>query len=156
MAGKTTIEITGGKKLDAFFRGAGKGGVEGVRVGFFASAKYDDGTPVAAVAAWNEFGTKKPNGSQHIPERPFFRNAIENAKSEVLDLLKAEMNPKVMAVTPLLANRIGAKVQGGIQQEIARLRQPPNAPTTTATKGSSSPLIDTGFMRASVTYEVER
>jgi len=36
-----------------------------VRVGIFESAKYEDGTPVAAVAFWNEYGTA------NIPPRPF-------------------------------------------------------------------------------------
>ena len=67
---KVTVKRTGGKKLQRLLREAGKGGVSGVKVGFFSTAKYEDGTPVAAVAAWNEFGTKT------IPERPFFRRAL--------------------------------------------------------------------------------
>ena len=62
------VQRRGGKKLQRLLREAGKGGVSGVKGGFFSTAKYDDkrGTPVAAVAAWNEFGTET------IPERPFF------------------------------------------------------------------------------------
>ena len=41
-------------------------------VGFFESATYPDGTPVAYVAAIQEFGNPAGNN----PSRPFFRNAI--------------------------------------------------------------------------------
>ena len=65
--------VTGGRKLAAFLRqakAAQASSVKGIDVGFFSTAKYPDGTPVAAVAAWNEFGTER-NGQQHVPERPF-------------------------------------------------------------------------------------
>ena len=41
-----------------------------VRVGWFEESKYDDNTPVANVAFWQEYGTKRG-----IPERPFMRPA---------------------------------------------------------------------------------
>ncbi|KAG1305014.1 hypothetical protein G6F62_015645 [Rhizopus arrhizus] len=50
---------------------AGQGGT--LRVGFLENAKYPDGTPVAMVAAINEFG--RPDHNQ--PPRPFFRRMIE-------------------------------------------------------------------------------
>jgi hypothetical protein len=43
---------------------------------------------------------------------------------------------------------------GDIQHEITVLRHPPNAPATIRAKGSSKPLIDTGEMRQSVTYQI--
>jgi hypothetical protein len=46
-----------------------------LRAGFLENATYPDGTPVATVAAANEFGTRR------IPARPFFRNMIA-AKSD--------------------------------------------------------------------------
>ena len=177
---KVTIKQRGGDKLNRLFREAMKGGVKNVKVGFFSEARYEDGTPVAAVAAWNEFGTKphtiaaKPGkalaftGSggetvflrqvNHpgIPERPFFRSALEEAKPKVIQTLKAEIDPKKMTVGPQLAGRIGDEVAGEVQESITRWSTPPNAPSTTRKKGSSNPLIDTGVMRGSVTWEVER
>ena len=41
-----------------------------VAVGFMEGATYPDGTPVAAVAYWNEFG------ASGTPARPFFRQMI--------------------------------------------------------------------------------
>ena len=128
MANRMTVKHRGGRNLDRLLRTAMKGGVKNVSAGFFSSARYDDKkkTPVAAVAAWNEFGTKK------IPERPFFRTALEEAKPKVVALLKDEIDPRRMTVGPLLADKIGALVQGEIQESITRLRQPPNAPATIA------------------------
>ena len=68
---KNTIDLKGLGELDA----------QRVDVGFLAGATYPDGTPVSLVAAVNEFGTS--DGS--IPERPFMRNALRNARKAVLD-----------------------------------------------------------------------
>lgn len=122
-------------------------------VGFFSTAKYPDGTPVAAVAAWNEFGTSR------IPERPFFRNAIVGADKELMPVLKKGIDPRDMALDHITAAKLGLVMQARVQRSITDLSSPPNAPSTTAPrplgKGSSNPLIDTGFMRQSTTYKVE-
>ncbi len=144
------VQRRGGKKLERVLREAGKGGVSGVAVGFFSTARYEDGTPVAAVAAWNEFGTET------IPERPFFRRALAEAEDGIIRVLKAGIDTEKMVVDDRLAGRVGAYVQGEIQESITALREPPNAPETIARKGSSNPLIDTKHMRQSVTFVVER
>ena len=149
---KVTVKVQqrGGKKLQRLLREAGKGGVSGVKVGFFSTARYEDGTPVAAVAAWNEFGTKT------IPERPFFRNALAESERSVGRILQAGLDTKKMVVDEQLAGRVGAHVQGKIQDSITSLKEPPNAPETVRRKGSSDPLLDTGTLRNSVAWEVER
>lgn len=67
----------GGDRLQAVLRGVvDKLTKEKVlRVGFLETAKYPDGTNVAQVAFWNEYGTKS------APARPFFRTMIA-AKSD--------------------------------------------------------------------------
>ena len=149
---KVTVKVQqrGGKKLQRLLREAGKGGVSGVKVGFFSTAKYQDGTPVAAVAAWNEFGTKT------IPERSFFRNALAESERSVGRILQAGLDTKKMVVDEQLAGRVGAHVQGKIQDSITSLKEPPNAPETVRRKGSSDPLLDTGTLRNSVAWEVEQ
>ena len=158
---KVTVKRTGGKKLRRLLREAGKGGVSGVKVGFFSDARYQDGTPVAAVAAWNEFGTKT------IPERPFFRNALAEMEDGIANIIKAGIDPRRMVVDDRLADTIGAYAAGQVQESITSLREPPNAPSTIARKrkklggkkgvgGGENPLIDTGFMHDSVTWQVER
>ncbi len=147
---RVTTQRRGGKKLQRLLREAGKGGVSGVKVGFFSTARYEDGTPVAAVAAWNEFGTET------IPERPFFRNALAESERSVGRILQAGLDTKKMVVDERLAGRVGAHVQGQIQESITALKEPPNAPETVRRKGSSDPLMDTGTLRNSVSWEVER
>ena len=144
------VQRRGGQRLKRLLREAGKGGVSGVRVGFFETARYDDGTPVAAVAAWNEFGTET------IPERPFFRRAIAEAEDRIAKVLRRGIDTEKMVVDERLAGRVGAYVQGEIQDSITALKEPQNAPETIKRKGSSNPLIDTGHMRDSVDYEVDR
>ncbi len=148
---KVTVKVQqrGGKKLKRLLREAGKGGVSGVKVGFFSTAKYEDGTPVAAVAAWNEFGTKT------IPERPFFRNALAESERGVSNILAKGIDTKKMVVDEQLAGRVGAYVAGQVMESITALKGPPNAPETVRRKGSTNPLIDTGMMRASVGWSVE-
>ena len=144
------VQRRGGQRLKRLLREAGKGGVSGVQVGFFSTARYEDGTPVAAVAAWNEFGTET------IPERPFFRRAIAEAEDGIAKVIRRGIDTEKMVVDERLAGRVGAHVQGEIQESITSLREPPNAPETIKRKGSSNPLVDTGHMLQSVTFVVDR
>ena len=52
-------------------------------------------------------------------------------------------------------NRLGEMARGDIVESITKLNTPPNSPKTIALKGSSNPLIDTGFLRANVTFKVD-
>ena len=142
--------IKGGKKLNAFIRKAKNAkSVKEIQVGFFATSRYPDGTPVAAVAAWNEFGTKR------IPERPFFRNAIEGAEDELKPVMVKSIDPRTMAMDRTTAGKLGEVMQGRIQRSITTLREPALAESTKRKKGSSNPLIDTGTLRKSTTYRIK-
>ena len=144
------MAVVGGRNLQRILRQAGKGGVRNVEVGFFSDARYQDGTPVAAVAAWNEFGTSK------IPSRPFIRNSNAKLKEQLPEILKNGIDPKKNVVEDVLANQIGLLAQATIQTEIRDLREPPNSPVTIELKGSDNPLIDDGKMRQSTSYKVNR
>jgi hypothetical protein len=50
---------------------------------------------------------------------------------------------------------LGQRAVGQIQERIASGIAPANAPSTVAKKGSSTPLIDTGVLRSSITYQVK-
>lgn len=52
---------------------------ERLQVGWFDGVNYDDGTPVAGIAALNEFGSKT------APARPFMRPAIEENRQKWAD-----------------------------------------------------------------------
>lgn len=144
--------VQGGRKLKTFLRKARSAQTrsKSVNVGFFSTAKYPDGTPVAAVAAWNEFGTDRG-----VPERPFLRNSIDGAEDAIMPVLKEGIDPKDMALDQTTAGKVGEVMKARIQREITTLREPPNAPLTVARKGSTNPLIDTGVLRQSTSYEVE-
>ena len=144
--------VRGGRKLKTFLRKAraAKSRSKSVDVGFFASARYPDGTYVASVAAWNEFGTD----DGRVPERPFFRQAIEGADRVINPILKAGVDPQTMELDEQTASTVGAVMVGRIQASIRNLRDPPNAPATIRRKGSSSPLVDTAHMKNSTSYEV--
>ena len=117
-----------------------------VRVGVLENATYPDGTPVAMVAFWNEYGTRTS------PVRAFFRTTVsENKKNWVLsvqNLMKMHNDPKqVMGL-------IGVHMQEQIVQSINTWSDPPNSAYTIAKKGSSKPLIETGVLMRSIKSEV--
>lgn len=118
-----------------------------LKVGFFESSRYDNGTYVAEVARDNEYGTLK------IPPRPFFRNAIDENTPKWVDFLGRDLvNTNDAGIS---YNRLGEMARGDIVESITRLNTPPNAQRTIEQKGSSNPLIDTGFLRANVTFKVD-
>ena len=117
-----------------------------VRVGVLENATYPDGTPVAMVAFWNEYGTKTS------PVRAFFRATVSDQKKNwvlsVQNLMKMHDDPKkVMGL-------IGEHMRGQIVQSINTWTDPPNAPYTVRMKGFQKPLVWSGQMMRSISYEV--
>ena len=130
-------------------------GATKVSWGYFQDARYQDGTPVTNVAAWQEFGVKK-NGKTVIPERPTMRPANADVPEKILPLLKREVDPRTMVVSKQTAGRVGETMKSDVQERITNLKQPPNAEETPRRKApKDNPLIETAFMRASVSYEVD-
>ena len=148
---KVSTKTSGGKRLKAI-QAAQKRAMQQmanrIDVGLYATAKYPNGEAVTNVAAQNEFG----DGG--IPERPFLRPGSRDAMDDVKRHIKQTVDPKRAALTDTEAAQCGEIIKGTIQDTIRKVNAPPNAPATIARKGSSNPLIDTGFMRQSVTYKV--
>ena len=109
---------------------------------------YSDMSEVARVAAWNEFGTDS------VPARPFFRNAIDGNKEKILDMTEKLANEAMIGKSTVQQafDRLGLFMQGLIRASIRSNTPPPNSPKTIAAKGSSKTLIDSGQMINSVTY----
>ena len=145
--------VSGGRLVRNMAQRSGKGGYS-VDVGFFSSAKYQDGTPVALVAAVQEFGARGKKGRPNIPERPFFRNALKEGLPDIERLFRQSIDPKRMVISKETAAKAGLVMQSKIQNSIRNLRTPENAPATIERKGSSNPLIDTGLMRESASFQV--
>lgn len=131
-------------------------GPSSVKVGFPAGSTDSDNINKAV---WNEFGT-----SRGIPERPFMRNAMRNNKAAYKAAMKAAAATiiKQAALGRSAADekrkalkKLGVLAQGDIQAEITSLRTPPNAASTIRQKGSSNPLINSGEMRAAVTFQIK-
>jgi hypothetical protein len=148
-----------------------------VEVGFMADAKYEDGTNIAAVAFWNEYGAKinvpahtitnyrkidkqgnflrkgrfvkrkqsnfssdhmVPAHTITIPPRPFFRNAIAEAKKSLTEklgkkLAKDSDADALSVMGELMVNEIQVSILDG--------NYTPNAASTIRNKGFDKPLV---------------
>lgn len=125
-----------------------------VNVGFFRDATYTDGTPVATVAAVQEFGNDR------VPARPFMRTTIAE---------RSRQWPKaawvVLRATGCNARealeRMGAVAVGDIQTKIGEITTPPLAPSTIrnrireGSKRPEKPLIDTATMSNALRYQMD-
>lgn len=136
------------KALEDIARKMGGGGVS---VGFMEGATYPDGTPVAAVAFWNEYG----NPLQNRPPRPFFREMIA-AESPSWPEKMAKLAKATDFDGKKVLGMMGEDVKGALQQSITSFETPPLASSTIEKKGNGKPLIDTGHMLQSITYEVNK
>lgn len=128
-----------------------------VTVGIFAAEgdQIHEGDPLAdpqtilEVATANEFGIGRP-------ERSFIRAWVDQSESQIRkkikELLGWIVKGKISEAQAM--NYLGLWAQGEIQKRIAAGIDPPNAPRTVALKGSSTPLINTGQLRSSITYQI--
>jgi hypothetical protein len=104
---------------------------------------------IADVASWNEFGVG-------VPERSFLRSTIDMFRATIQERLEndfAKMVAGKLTKADVL-ERAGLFIQGLIQERIAAGIEPENSPVTIERKGSATPLIDKGQLRASISYEV--
>ncbi|MFJ4352729.1 hypothetical protein ACIPZ5_17720 [Pseudomonas sp. NPDC089428] len=117
-------------------------------IGFFDGA-YDDGMPVAQVAAMNEFGTR------FHPDRPFMQETLQEKRHAIVAML-------IQAARATVLNRGGAR---SIMQLLGKMLTDEikitisnypghNSPSTIARKGFDRPLYDTGKMLESVKFRL--
>lgn len=105
----------------------------------------------AQLMAIHEFGT------EHIPERaPIRKTMAKNGdgygtmfEKAIMGVLEGDSD------ADLILNRIGAQVAGDVVGEIQAGVGPELAPSTVRRKGSDRPLIDTGALVQSISYEVK-
>lgn len=124
-----------------------------VYVGLPKGASYEDGAPIAAIGAVQEFGSS----DGRIPERSFLRVPLRGNQKTFAKIFRKLM-PMVLSgdLTMMqLLEQLGAKAVSVSQEAISAGIDPPNAPATILAKGSSTPLIDRGALRQSITYVVE-
>lgn len=139
-------------------------------------AVYEDGTPVAMVAAIQNFGAP----ARGIPARPFFTKMIEEKSPGWGDLLAGLLEKHDWDVVAAF-QVMGDGIAGQLRNAIYEMNDPPNSPVTSLLKdrfpkgdnytfadvlqawadvadGKSAPagkpLIWSGHMLDSVTFEV--
>ena len=116
-----------------------------------AGREKKTGVDLVDVATWNEYGTSR------IPKRPFMRIAEMQNRDKWFRLsekVARNVLQGAMDVNQSL-ELIGNKIVGDIREVIGdRTLLVPNAPSTIRQKGSDAPLIDTGQLRQSISFEV--
>lgn len=112
--------------------------------------KHSGDATLVEIATYNHFGTEK------IPSRPFLTHAITANKSQIMRRISASVRviTSGAAKTEKQLALIGEYVVSLTQDEITAWADPPNAPATVKRKGFNNPLVWTGTLRRSVTYEV--
>lgn len=133
-----------------------------LEVGFFDTAVYPSGVPVAYVASVHEFGWGP------IPARPFMRPAMASNRDtwtrNFLSGFKAVVNGNV--TTKQVMEQMGMKISGQIKESIQSVTSPPLQDSTIEARLSklanggrgaqgtiSKPLVATGLMLNSVDYK---
>nr|DAG38508.1 MAG TPA: virion morphogenesis protein [Caudoviricetes sp.] len=121
-----------------------------VRRGKGGSIRNTD-QPLAVIAAIHEFGLGD------MPQRSFLRSAYDENLPVIDKMIQRVANGAVFGLgTNAALNQLGNVVQGMVQRKIVDGPFVPNSPATIKRKKSSKPLIDTGHLRQSIRYVIER
>ncbi|WP_212376950.1 hypothetical protein [Acetobacter persici] len=162
-----------------------------VKAGFFKTATEADGTPVASIAAVQEFGAVVQGRGGHpivIPPRPFLRQTIARCRNawvrQLADALRVSLRTRAgtssggagatqssseslqnfntflrtltaRASTSQALTAVGHSMQADITDTIRQTHTPPNAPSTVRHKGFDNPLVETGTLQNSVSFQVD-
>jgi len=122
----------------------------GVHSGEGGAPSSTGGGTVADIASIHEFGLG-------VPERSFVRGWVDSNEDTANRLLRevgeAIVRGRYNVDTGL--DRAGLVMAASMQQRIRGHIPPELSPATIARKGSSTPLIDTGQLVASITHKVE-
>lgn len=120
-------EVSGGDTLDAALREIANkiGRASLVRVGFLEGSDYPDGTPVAEIAAINNFGAPEAG----IPPRPFFSD-IASDKSQHWGERFAKVLTSVDYDVDKALEIMGAGIADQLRDSIVNDAVAPNSPVT--------------------------
>ena len=124
----------------------------GTKVGFVLGLGEHPNAPghsISEVAAWQEFGT------DDIPERPFLRITIREQRSVYVEITR-EMMSKILKgkmTADQAAGLLGLKAVADVRNKIDAIRSAENADSTVDIKGFDNPLVHSGIMKKSVTFE---
>lgn len=109
---------------------------------------------IVDIAIYNEFGTKT------IPSRPFMRTATDDNRANINRIMEMYAKQIISGQIGVRAalGRVGEWFTNRIQLHISNSKTwaEENADSTIAAKGSSTPLIDTGRLRQSVRWVIDK
>ena len=134
------------------------GGDAKVKVGFPAGKAPGD---LIAISVYNHEGTRGGASGGGwggpIPPRPFITQAFYKGRGEFKRFVRAEARGILTGRISISQSlpRLGLWGQQEIQDQIGSNMAPANSPVTVALKGSNRTLVDTGRLRASVTWALE-
>lgn len=153
---------------------AGLDGVQG-RVGWFPSAVYEGGQPVAGVAHVQEFGSPARGIPPRLGMRSTAREKQEQWKHTVEGVSRAVAQGKIEPGRVMEALTLAA--EGHMRETISKVTSPPLKPATVAARmrrladkgasvtgkpggagiaGITKPLVDTGILLNTLTSEVDK
>ncbi|WP_197328677.1 hypothetical protein [Ralstonia syzygii] len=135
------------------------------KVGWFESSKYQDGTPVAYVAAIHEHGVPEKG----IPMRPTMRPTAAAQRAQWAKLAQAGFAAVFRgAATPTdVMEKVSAKAAGDVRKAISQIRTPPLKAATVKARlrgkkqgkvvslTAAKPLVDSGVLLNTLTHIVE-
>lgn len=161
MARRSSLKVND-KKWRALKKQLGNIDDAEVTVGIQSDADdVPEGAPLAARAAFNEFGTRGGASGGGwggpVPARPFMGSTFDERQG-VWGKAADTAISRALAGTRGFEHGLGdlgEMTQEDIQNKIDTLSSPPNSAVTVEMKGSSNPLIDTGAMRQNIRYEVK-
>jgi len=118
--------LTGGSVMKKTLKDIGSNMKGTLSAGFLEGSKYPDGTPVAMVAFWNEFGH---GGQFPSPPRPFFRTMVAEEKPS--------WGPKIAKLAKLdgydgkkVLGTMGRDIDGALKKSINDFTSPGLSLTT--------------------------
>lgn len=123
-------------------------GSEYALVGIHESAEAVEGSDMTMAT----LGALQHYGNDKIPARPYLDVGVETGTKEYLEIIQEGI---VKGLTKeQIMEQVGASAAGYVQQYMRDLKNPPNAASTIAKKGSDNPLVDSGALVQSQTYIV--
>ncbi len=131
-----------------------------VKVGVFgakAAETHLQEKPTGGSLTVGEIATIHEFGLGTCPERSFIRGWCDENEGNVVNFLAKESQRAITLKMPNFdqgLERLGLFCVSGIQVRIANGIPPALKQATIDRKGSSTPLINTGQLRSSITYEV--
>lgn len=116
-----------------------------------AAADRDEVRFLKSGTGYMELGVTGPH-KINIPARPWLIPGVTAGTEKILKTIQSGLEDGL--TLDQINEQIGAVAAGEVKKYMTELKTPPNAASTIRKKGSANPLIDSGAMRASVTYKV--